>query len=84
MKTYDQVKKELLQRRKNIRGFNKAFYKQFCKDLEAAQKALDEAEKNGVDFSVTEFWKTTETHNTWFYIHNGGAYCELLTIDKRG
>ena len=80
MKTYEQVKKELLERRKNIKGFNKTFYKQFCRDLEVARIGVEESNKLGVPFSVTEYWNTTETHKTWFYIHNGGAYCELLSI----
>ena len=80
MKDFLTLKKELSERRKNIRGFNKAFYKQFAHDLETSRKALEECEKLNVNFSVTDFWKQSETHNTYFYKHNGGAYCELLQI----
>lgn len=80
MKDFLALKKELSERRKNIKGFNQAFYKQFSHDLETARKGLEESERLNKDFSITDFWQHSETHNTYFYKHNGGAYCELLQI----
>lgn len=81
MKTYEVLKQELQSRRTNIKGFNKAFYKQFSHDMEVIRRGLEEAKELDIDYpSVTEFWKQSETHKTWFYNHNSGAYCELLQI----
>ncbi len=80
MKSFEVLKQELNARRKNIKGFNKAFYKTFSHDLETARKGLEEARKLDRDFSISDFWNQSETHKTFFYIHNGGAYCELLQI----
>lgn len=80
MKSYEVLKTELSARRKNIKGFNQAFYKQFAHDMETARKAIEEADRLNVKFSVTDFWRQSETHKTWFFNHNSGAYCELLQI----
>lgn len=80
MKDFLTLKKELSERRKNIKGFNQAFYKQFAHDMETCRKALEECERLNINFSVTDFWKQSETHNTYFYKHNSGAYCEMLSI----
>ena len=80
MKTYEETKKALQARRHNIRGFNAKFYRIFAHDLETARKGLEEAARLDKDFSITEFWQQSETHKTYFYRHNGGAYCELLQI----
>ena len=80
MKDYETLKKELSERRKNIKGFNLAFYKIFAHEMEVARQALEESKQFNFDFSVTEFWKNSETHKTWFYRNNGGAYCEILQI----
>ena len=80
MKSYKALKAELSKRRKNIKGFNLEFYKIFSHDMDVCRKALEEASALNVNFSVTEFWKASETHKTYFYRNNGGAYCELLQI----
>ena len=80
MKTYEQLKKELQDRRHNIKGFNRAFYKTFSHDMDIARKGVEEARELGVNFSIGQFWDQSETHKTWFYQYNGGAYCELLSI----
>ena len=80
MKEYTQLKKELAARRKNIRGFSAEFYKTFSHDLETARKGVEEAERLNIDFSVSDFWKGSETHKTYFFNHNSGAYCEMLSI----
>ena len=80
MKDFETLKKELSSRRKNIKGFNRDFYKIFTHDMETARKAVEESVRYDFDFSPTTFWKESETHKTWFYRHNGGAYCELLSI----
>ena len=80
MKSYEALKTELSARRKNIKGFNQAFYKQFAHDMETARKAVEEADRLNVKFSVTDFWRQSETHKTYFYQKNSGAYCELLQI----
>lgn len=81
MKSYEVLKQELNARRKNIKGFNKAFYKQFAHDMEVIRKALEETEKLNLETpSITDMWRQSETHKSWFYNHNSGAYCELLSI----
>ena len=80
MKDYEILKAELLKRRKNIKGFNKTFYKIFSHDMETAQKGTEEAAKLDKDFSITDFWRESETHKTYFYKNNSAAYCELLEI----
>lgn len=80
MKTYEEVKKELAQRRTNTRGLNREFFRIFCHDLNTARAGVDEAAALDVAFSVSDFWKQSETHKTYFYKHNPGAYCELLQI----
>ena len=80
MKSYETLKTELSARRKNIKGFDQAFYKQFAHDMETARKGVEEADRLNVKFSVTDFWRQSETHKTWFFNHNSGAYCELLQI----
>lgn len=80
MKSYETLKAELSSRRKNIRGFNEAFYNQFVHDLETAQKGVEEAETLNIHFSITDFWNKSETHNTYFYKNNGDAYCEFLEL----
>ena len=80
MKPYETVKAELLKRRSNIKGFNKAFYKQFVADYTTCRKIVADAEKENKQVSVTELWNKTETYKSYFYNHNSGAYCELLTL----
>lgn len=80
MKSYKALKEELKSRRKNIRGFNEAFYKIFMNDLETIKKAIGEAEKLKVNISITDLWNKSETHNTYFYKCNGGAFCEFLEL----
>lgn len=80
MKTYEVLRAELSKRRKNIKGFNRAFYKIFAHDMKTARAGVEESKKLDVDFSVSDFWINSETHKTWFYIHNSAAYCELLQL----
>lgn len=80
MKTFEEMKKALTEKRQNIKGFNKDFYKIFCKEMETAQKAIEEANENGGNFNITEFWQGSETHKTYFYNNNGACYCALLEI----
>lgn len=74
MKSYEELKKELQGKRKNIKGFNREFYKIFVDDRKTAEQIY----KNGL--SVSDFWKNSKTSKTWFYKNNGGAYCELLSL----
>lgn len=80
MKSYKALKEELKSRRKNTKGFNEAFYKIFMNDLETIKKAIGEAEKLKVNISTTDLWNKSETHKTYFYKNNGGAFCEFLEL----
>ena len=80
IKSYDEVKKELQSRRKNIKGFNESFYNTFKMDFYVIQNAVDQADRNNGKISVTELWNKSATHKTYFYKHNSGAYCEFLQI----
>lgn len=79
MKSYETIKQELTARR-NAKGFTKAFYKQFVHDMDVIREAVEECNRLNIDISVTDFWRNSETHKSWFYKHNSGAYCEMLQI----
>lgn len=80
MKDYETIKAELQRKTKNIKGFNKSFYKTFCQDLQIIQKELEKAEKENTTISITELWNKSATHETYFYKNNGCAYCLFLEI----
>ena len=80
MKTYEKIKAELSTRCKNTRGFNKAFYTTFCRDINRIREII----KNDDMASITALWEGSETHNTYLYKHNSGAYCEFLSIFEEG
>lgn len=71
---YSDVKQILKSRCKNIKGFTKEIYMIILADR---KKAFELAEA-GED--VQTFYKASKTAQTDFYINNGGAYCELLSI----
>ena len=83
MKSYEEIKKELDARRSNTRGLNRAFYEIFSHDMETARAGVAEAAALDVAFSVSDFWEQSETHKTYFYKHNPGAYCEMLKIIEK-
>ena len=71
---YKAIKEELKKRRNNIKGFTKAVFDIIIADRQAA---ADLAENGG---DVQAFYRQSETSKTDFYINNGGAYCELISI----
>lgn len=71
---YKAIKEELKKRRNNIKGFTKAVFDIIIADR---QTAADLAENGG---DVQAFYRQSETSKTDFYINNGGAYCELISI----
>lgn len=71
---YKKVKEELKKRRPDVRFFNKKTFETILKDRQEAHKILE----NGGN--AQEFYKSSETVKTRFYLENGGAYCELLSI----
>ena len=80
MKDYETIKKELKARCKNIKGFNKEFYKTYCNDLQAIKKEIEKATKENKKVSVTELWILSDTHKTYLYNNNSGVYCAFLEI----
>ena len=71
---YKAIKEELKKRRNNIKGFTKAVFDIIISDR---QTAADLAENGG---DVQAFYRQSATSKTDFYINNGGAYCELVSI----
>ena len=71
---YKAIKEELKKRHKNIKGFTKAAFDIIVADR---QTAADLAENGG---DVQAFYRQSATSKTDFYINNGGAYCELISI----
>ena len=71
---YKAIKEELKKRRNNIKGFTKAVFDIIIADR---QTAADLAENGG---DVQAFYRQSATSKTDFYINNGGAYCELISI----
>lgn len=72
--SFKDVKQILKTRCSSIKGFTKEVYSIILADRKTAFEMADRGE------NVQEFYKTSATAHTDFYINNGGAYCELLSI----
>ena len=72
--TFKEIKEELKKSVSNVKYFNKETYEIIIKDIKTAKEIL---ESGG---NVQEFYKNSKTAKTRFYLENGGAYCQLLTI----
>lgn len=71
---YKDIKEELKKYVSNVKYFDKKTFEIILRDRKTAKEIL---ESGG---SVQEFYKNSETAKTRFYLENGGAYCQLLTI----
>ena len=71
---YKAIKEELKKRHSNIKGFTNNVYNIIIAD----RKTAEDLAKNGKD--VQAFYRQSATSKTYFYINNGGAYCELVSI----
>ena len=71
---YKEIKEELKKSVSNVKYFNENTFKIIMKDRQTAKEIFE----TGGD--VQEFYKNSETSKTKFYLENGGAYCQLLTI----
>lgn len=72
--TFKEIKEELKKNVSSVKYFNKETFEVIMRDRKTANEIL---ESGG---NVQEFYKNSETAKTRFYLENGGAYCQLLTI----
>lgn len=71
---YKKIKEELKRIVGNARYFDKKTFETIMDDRRKADKIF----KDGGN--VQEFYKNSSTVKTRFYVENGPAYCELLSI----
>lgn len=71
---YKKIKEELKKVVSSVKYFDKKTFDTILRDKKEAATIAE----NGGD--VQEFYKNSDTSKTRFYIENGGAYCELLSI----
>lgn len=72
--TFKEIKEELKKSVSSVKYFNKETFEIIIRDIKTAKEIL---ESGG---NVQEFYKNSETAKTKFYLENGCAYCQLLTI----
>lgn len=72
--TFKEIKEELKKSVSSVKYFNKETFEIIIRDIKTAKEILE----SGVN--VQEFYKNSETAKTKFYLENGCAYCQLLTI----
>lgn len=71
---FKEIKEELKKSVSSVKYFNENTFKIIMKDRNTANKIFE----TGGD--VQKFYRNSETSKTKFYLENGGAYCQLLTI----
>ena len=71
---FKEAKEELKKSVSSVKYFNERTFEIIMQDIKRAREILKEGG------NVQEFYRDSETSKTRFYLENGGAYCQLLTI----